>query len=58
MFSITNLKKRGLQLLFCGAIVLTLLGGAKLGIDPSAHAVHVQQHLLACGGGVAFPPCE
>ena len=55
-----NLKKRGLQLLFCGAIVLTLLGGAKLGIDTSpAHAVHVQQHLLACGnGGVGLPPCE
>ena len=55
-----SFKKRALQLLFCGAIVLTLLGGARLGIETaSAHAVHVQPHLLACGnGGVGFPPCE
>lgn len=54
-----NLKKRALKLLFCGAIVLTLLGGAGLGSETtSTHAVHVQQHLLACGGGVIFPPCD
>jgi hypothetical protein len=55
-----NLKKRGLKLLFCGAIVLTLLGGARLGSEmSSAHAAPAQPHLLVCGnGGVGFPPCE
>lgn len=51
-----NLKKRGLKLLFCGAIVLTLLGGARLGIESaSAHAAPAHQY-QACGG-VGFPPC-
>ena len=53
-------KQRVLKLLFCGAIVLTVLGGAKLGIDTSsAHAAPAPQHLLVCGNGaVGFPPCE
>lgn len=55
-----NLKKRALQLLFSGAIVLTLLGGARLGSETaSTHAAPAQQHLLACGnGGVGLPPCD
>ena len=52
-----NLKKRGVKVLFCAAIVLTLLGGAKLGVESAstAHAAPAHQQ-LACGGD-AFPPC-
>ena len=52
-----TLKNRVLKLLFCAAIVLTLLGGAKLGIDASAAHAAPAQHLLACGGW-GFPPCD
>ena len=55
-----TLKNRGLKLLFCGALALTLLGGVKLGIDTSAAHAAPAQHLLACGGGGAdaLPPCQ
>lgn len=59
-----TLKARSLQLLAAVAIVLTLLGGVKLGADvTAAHATPAQvapaQQLLACGGGAdALPPCN
>ena len=57
MTLLKSLKKRSVKLLFCGAIVLTLLGGAKLGSEISTAHAAPAQHLLACGAD-AFPPCE
>lgn len=57
MTLLTTLKKRSVKLLFCGAVVLTLLGGARLGSEISTAHVTPAQHLLACGGD-AVPPCD
>ncbi|HEX6777515.1 MAG TPA: hypothetical protein VF099_04890 [Ktedonobacterales bacterium] len=57
MTLLTTLKKRSVKLLFCGAIVLTLLGGAKLGSEISTAHAAPAQHLQACGV-TAFPPCD
>jgi hypothetical protein len=57
MTQFKTLKKRGLKLLFCGAIAIALFGGARLGVESiSAHQAPAH-HYLACGG-VAYPPCD
>ena len=52
-----TLKRHILKPVIAVAVVLTLFGGAKLGVDATATHVAPVHQLQACGGADGLPPC-